>query len=369
MKPKIIIDALALLGPLTGIGRYTYENAKELIRLDNYQIDYFYGYTSDKLITPSSAQGTKSLRSVIVKNPLVKAVIRKVMFRLSGMMASRYDLYWQPNFIPNNSIKANKIVATIHDFSWEIYPEFQPIERVKYFQKYFYSSIAQCNHIITGSDYTKREIIERVGIAPDKITVIYHGINHSVFYPRQSNDKSIQKYILAVGSIEPRKNLKNLLMAYSMLDKGFRDEYHLLLVGAAGWNNQEIVNEIKALSQWVSYSGYVSDDELATLYTNASLFIYPSVYEGFGIPPLEAMACGTPVIVSNASTLPEVCADAAYYVDPLDTQSIKEGMLTVLNNEALQKDLVTKGLARAKEFSWEKSALKHQAVFDKVLGK
>lgn len=367
MKPKIVIDALSLLGPLTGIGRYTYENAKELVRLNNYQIDYFYGYTSDKLITPSSAQGTKSLRSLIVKNPLVKSVIRNVMFRLSGMMASRYDLYWQPNFIPNRSIKANKIVATVHDFSWEIYPEFQPIERVKYFQKYFYSSIGQCNHIITGSEYTKREIIERVGIAPDKITVIHHGINHSIFYPRQSTKQPLQKYILAVGSIEPRKNLKNLLTAYAALDKSLRDEYHLLLVGAVGWNNQEIVNEINRLSQWVHYSGYISDDELAILYTNASLFIYPSVYEGFGIPPLEAMACGTPVIVSDASTLPEVCADAAYYVDPLDTQSIKEGILKILSDETLQKEIIAKGFARVKEFSWEKSALEHQKVFDKVL--
>jgi glycosyltransferase involved in cell wall biosynthesis len=281
-------------------------------------------------------------------------------------MAPRYDLYWQPNFIPNNSINADKIVATVHDFSWEIYPEFQPVERVKYFQKYFYSSILRCDHIITGSQFTKREIIERTGVEPDKISVIYHGVNHTVFYPR-TFEKPEQKYILAVGSIEPRKNLKNLLIAYSMLDESYRDKYNLLLVGAVGWNNTEIINEIKALSQWVNYSGYVKDEELAQLYSNASLFIYPSVYEGFGIPPLEAMACATAVIASNASTLPEVCADAAYYVDPLDTKAIKEGILKVLGDEELQKALIAKGLVRAKEFNWEKSALEHQEVFNKVL--
>lgn len=367
MKPRIIIDSLSLLGSLTGIGRYTYENAKELERLNTYKINYFYGYISDKLITTFGAQSAKSLRSWIVKNPLVKSIIRTIMFRISGMMAPRYDLYWQPNFIPNHSVKANKIIATVHDFSWEIYPEFQPVERVKYFQKYFYASIQQCDHIITGSQFTKREIVERVGIAPDKITVIYHGVDHSLFYPRQSTVKPLQKYILAVGSIEPRKNLKNLLSAYAMLDKEFKNEYHLTLVGARGWNNDDIVHEMKSLSQWVKYSGYVSDEELALLYSNASLFIYPSVYEGFGIPPLEAMACGTPVIASNASTLPEVCADAAYYVNPLDTKEIKEGILEVLRDEVLQKALIAKGLIRAKEFSWEKSALEHRAVFNKVL--
>jgi len=368
MKPRIIIDSLSLLGSLTGIGRYTYENAKELEQLSNYQIDYFYGYVSDKLMIPASAKKTKSLRSLIIKNPFIKSIIRTIMFRLSGMMAPRYDLYWQPNFIPNHSIKADKIVATVHDFSWEIYPEFQPKERVKYFQKYFYSSILKCDHIITGSHFTKREIVERVGISPDKITVIYHGIDHNLFYPRELTNKSPQKYILAVGSIEPRKNLKNLLNAYAMLDKEFKNEYHLTLVGASGWNNDDIVHEMKSLSQWVKYSGYVSDEELAILYSNASLFIYPSVYEGFGIPPLEAMACGTPVIASSASTLPEVCADAAYYIDPLNIKSIKEGILKVLGDDELAKALIAKGLVRAKEFSWGKSALEHQKVFEKVLG-
>ena len=369
MKPRVLIDALSLLGSLTGIGRYTYENSKELERLNIYRIDYFYGYISDKLMAPKDAKSSKSLRALILKSPLVKSVIRSLMFRLSGMLAPRYDLYWQPNFIPNRSIKAHKIVATVHDFSWEIYPEYQPVERVEYFQKYFYAAIAQCDHIITGSHFTKSEIIERTGLTSEKITVIYHGVDHRLFYPRQSSPKPAQKYILAVGSIEPRKNLKNVLAAYAMMEKATRDEYHLILVGAAGWNNQEILKEIDSLSQWVSYSGYVSDEELAILYTQASLFIYPSLYEGFGIPPLEAMACGAPVMVSDASTLPEVCGDAAYYVDPLDTKVIKEGIQKVLGDDALQKALIAKGLVRAKEFSWEKSALEHHAVFDKVLDK
>ena len=366
MKSKILIDGLALMGPLTGIGRYTYENAKELDHSHRYNIHYFYGYISTSLMAPSNGERVKSLKSLIVKNPLVKSIVRTILFRMAGIFATRYDLYWQPNFIPNQSIKAKKTIATVHDFSWEIYPNFQPRERVEYFQKNFYHSMKLCDHIITGSHYTKKEIIQRTSISPDKISVIYHGINHDVFYPRNVKEPN-QRYLLAVGSIEPRKNLKNLLIAYSMLDENFRDKYHLILVGASGWSNDEIYNDMKNLSQWVHYSGYVSDEKLAELYSNASLFIYPSVYEGFGIPPLEAMACGCPVIISNASTLPEVCSDAAYFIDPLDYHTIRDGIIRVLSDSSIQNTLKLKGLAHAKQFSWTKSALEHQEVFNKVL--
>lgn len=366
MKRRIIIDALSLLAPLTGIGRYTYELAKVLREKDDFCYDYFYGYVSRVLINPTDAPAAKSLRSVVVKNPWIKSLVRRVMFQMSGILSPRYDLYWQPNFIPNTSIKADKTVVSVHDFSWEIYPDFQPKERVQYFQTHFYQLLPQCDHIITGTEFSKQEIIERTHISAEKISVIYHGINHAVFYPR-TLDNIEQKYILAVGSLEPRKNLKNLLLAYSMLEQNTRDTYHLILVGAAGWNNHDIVNLIESLKTWVHYSGYVSDEQLAELYTQADLFIYPSIYEGFGIPPLEAMACGTPVIVSQASTLPEVCQDAAYYIDPYDIYDIKEKIESVLSSEGLQQELKMKGIARAKLFSWEKSAQEHREVFQKVL--
>lgn len=367
MKPQIIIDTLSLLGSLSGVGRYSYEVSKALLEFEDYQTHYFYGYFSKTLLSPQSAKSTKSLRALIIKNPLVKSIVRGLMFRICGAFSHRYDLYWQPNFIPNGGIKAQKIVTTVHDFSWEIYPEFQPKERVKYFKKYFYSSLQGCDHIITGSKFTKDEIMERTGIAPEKISVIYHGIDHTLFYPKLNPKK--QKYILSVGSIEPRKNLKNLLLAYSLLDTTLKDDYHLLLVGGSGWENAEIMALITKLDKWVHYSGFVSDEELSILYSGASLFVYPSLYEGFGIPPLEAMACGAPVIVSNVSSLPEVCLDAAFYVNPLDIEAIKEGMVCVLKNTLLREEFIVKGLARAKEFSWEKSAREHQGVFGKVLFK
>lgn len=368
MKPKILIDTLLLLAPLSGIGRYTYEITKILEKNREFEYSYFYGYISKHLIKTSDAPTAKSMRSLIVGNPLLKSIARAILFRLSGVMTSQYNLYWQPNFILRKNIKARKTVVTVHDFSWEIYPELQPSDRVRYFQKNFYTQLMKCDHIITGSEFTKNEIIERTNISLEKITVIYHGVNHDVFYPRPFETPK-QKYLLAVGSIEPRKNLKNLLNAYAKLDKNIKDEYNLTLVGALGWNNSEIMDLILSLKEWVHYSGYVSDEALAHLYSQASLFIYPSLYEGFGIPPLEAMACGVPVVASKASSLPEVCGNAAYYIDPLNVDSIAEGIVTILNDENLKNELIKKGLFRAKEFSWEKSAKAHLAIFKEILKK
>ena len=367
MKPKIIIDTLSLLGNLSGIGRYTYEIANILSQNSQYRWNFFYGYISQKLIARENAKTEKYIRSLVTKNIFLKKWIRKCLYLFSGFFSSYYDLYWQPNFIPIKSIKARKIIATVHDFSWELYPEFQPQERVKYFQDNFYMQIVRCDHIITGSYFTKKEIIDRTNVKPENITVIYHGINHTLFKTLLKNRTIKQKYILAVGSIEPRKNLKNLLLAYSQCDKVFKDEYHLYLVGDSGWKNDEIMQLVESMNQWVHPTGYISDIKLANMYRNASVFVYPSFYEGFGIPPLEAMACGTAVIASNTSTLPEVCGDAAYYVDPLDIRAIMDSMKKVLSDEVSRQDLISKGLQHAQKFSWEKSAKEHMAVFEMVL--
>ncbi|NBK99235.1 MAG: glycosyltransferase family 1 protein [Erysipelotrichia bacterium] len=367
MKRKVIVETLSLLANLSGVGRYTYENVKLLTKNKDYKWKFFYGYVSEKIITPSEGSSKKKLRNLIVSNPLFKQLIRNTLFSLARLIPFKYDLYWQPNFIPNKGIRAHKIITTVHDFSWEIYPEFQPKERVEFFEKFFYHEIKRCNHIITGSNFTKAEILQRLDFEPENISVIYHGVNHKVFNTLLPKKNVEQKYILAVGSIEPRKNLKNLLLAYEQLSETIKNQYHLILIGAQGWNNTEVLDMMESMKEWVHYTGYVSDEELACYYQHASLFVYPSFYEGFGIPPLEAMACGTAVLVSNASTLPEICSDAAVYCDPNDVNDIKVKIELVLNNMVLRQKLVTKGLERVKIFSWDKSAKEHLEVFEKVL--
>jgi len=372
LKPKLLIDTLSLLSSLTGIGRYTYEIAKEIEKANRFDTNYFYGYFSKKLLTPSSSSHTKNLKSIVVKNTFIKKTVRKLLSLSSKILAPSYDIYWQPNFIPNQEIRAKKIVTTLHDFSFILHKEYHPKERIEYFEKYFFQNIVKSDVIITGSEYSKQEILERLDFRKDQIKVIYHGIDHTLFkryYDVKVSFKLPKKFIFSVGSIEPRKNLLGLLKAYDKLAETIKEEYKLVLAGFKGWENREIMSIIEQNQNSIYYLGYISDEELAKVYNLATLFVYPSFYEGFGLPPLEAMACGTPVVTSNVSSLPEVGGDAVVYCDPYRIDDINEKIKFVLNDTGLQQTMIEKGLERAKMFTWEKSAMQHMEVFKEVLEK
>ena len=370
MKPKILIDSISLLSSLTGIGRYTYEISRHLEQDKNIAIEYFYGYYSKKLLEPSSGTEIKNLKSIIVKNQFVKKLVRKFLFTSSKIFAPSYDVYWQPNFIPNDGIKAKKIVTSVHDFSFILYRDFHPKERIEYIEKYFFKNIVRSDMIITGSEYSKQEILQRLDFKEDKVKVIHHGINHDLF--KIYKDPKVEfeipsKFILSVGSIEPRKNLLGLLKAYNILNESLKKEYKLVLVGFKGWENKEIMNIVNNNKENIHYLGFINDEELAKVYNLASLFVFPSFYEGFGLPPLEAMACGTPVVSSNLTSMPEVCIDAAVYCDPHDIDDVKNKIELVLRDENLQNSMIQKGIKRAKQFTWKKSADEHMKVFEKVM--
>ena len=370
MKPKILIDSISLLSSLTGIGRYTYEISKYLKDKDDLELNYFYGYYSNQFIDDVTSTNVKTLKSFISKAPLLKKVVRKIIYTIGKYYSPTYDLYWQPNFIPNDGIKAKYVVTSVHDFSFILHRDFHPKERIDYFDKYFFKNIYQSSMIITGSEYSKQEILERLDFKEDKIKVIYHGINHSIFkrYDEVNLNFEIpEKFILSVGSIEPRKNLLGLLNAYNLLHSDIKSEYKLVLVGFKGWGNSEIMELINTNQENIHYLGFITDEELAKVYNLASCFVFPSFYEGFGLPPLEAMACGTPVIASNSTSIPEVCADAATYCDPYDVNDIKVKIELLLSDVSLQNEMIQKGFKRAGEFTWEKSANQHLKVFKEVL--
>ena len=370
MKPKLLIDSTALLSPLTGIGRYNYEIAKIVKEKDEFNLKYFYGYYSKHLLDPNKKTTTKHLKNILGKSNLLKKVLRKALHNSSRLTQYNADIYWQPNFIPNSKIKAKKIVSSVHDFSFVLYRDYHPKERIEYFEKNFYNSVKKSDIIITGSNFTKQEIVKELNFNPQSIRVIYHGVNNTIFkkYSSVKTDLNLpKKFILSVGSIEPRKNLIGLLKAYNLLSKEIKEEYHLVIVGFKGWNNSKIMQLIEQNVKYIHYLGYISDEELAKVYNLASLFVYPSFYEGFGLPVAEAMACGVPVLTSNASSMPEVGADAVVYCNPNDTEDIKEQIELILNNTELQKSLSSKGLIRAKLFSWESSAAEHIKVFKELL--
>lgn len=370
MKIKLLIDSISLMSSLTGIGRYTYEIAKRVQLENSFDSSYFYGYCSKKLLHPSSTKEIKSFKSIITKRAYLKKIARKTLSISSKLLSPSYEIYWQPSFIPNEGIKAKKIVTTVHDFSFILYKDFHPKERIEYFEKYFFKNIVKSDALITGSEFSKKEILERLNFKSEDIHVIYHGVDHNLFKVYNNLDFSFdlpQKFIFSVGSIEPRKNLIALLKAYTLLSDELKSEYKLVLAGFKGWENREIMNIINKNKENIIYLGFISNIELAKVYNLASCFVFPSFYEGFGLPVLEAMACGTPVICSDATSIPEVGGDAVLYCNPNSVQDIKEKIEQLIGSDKLQKQMIAKGLQRAKMFSWEKSAQEHMKVFQKVM--
>jgi len=371
LKPKLLIDSISLLSPLTGIGRYTYEVSKYLKNSDDFELSYFYGYYSKQFIDDKSKNTPlQALKSLILKVAFLKRAARILLSITAKEFSPEYDIYWQPNFIPMSGIKTQKIVTTVHDFSFILYRDSHPKERIQHIEKSFFENITKSDILITGSEYSKGEILQRLDFKENQIKVIHHGVNHDIFRLYDKNDLSFdipKKFILCVGSIEPRKNLLGLLKAYELLSSEIKSEYKLVLVGFKGWQNTELMDIINSDKENISYLGFISDRELAKVYNAASCFVFPSFYEGFGLPPLEAMACATPVIASNLSSMPEICSDSAIYCDPHDSNDIKEKIESLLNDAQLQSRMVEKGLQRAGEFSWEKSAKEHIKVFKEVM--
>jgi glycosyltransferase involved in cell wall biosynthesis len=257
-------------------------------------------------------------------------------------------------------------VVTIHDISWKHFPD--SVSRQFYaVYSFLIPRIAKnSRHIFTVSEFSKKDISSQLGIPEEKFTVIYNSV--SKHFRRLFTKK--EKLILSVATLQPYKNLESLIKAFiSLKNKGRLREYKLYLVGGINrkvFSNSNISRLVEGRGD-IHFTGYVSDDELVKLYNTAEAFVLPSKFEGFGIPPLEAMACGTPVIVSNAGSLPEVCGDAAYYVNPYSTEDIAKGIERVINDKKLQMELIEKGLKRVKLFSWEKSAKKLMETVEKIL--
>jgi glycosyltransferase involved in cell wall biosynthesis len=223
-------------------------------------------------------------------------------------------------------------------------------------------------HIITVSEFSRRDLMETYGIAPERITVTPEGGAPQGFAPTAAAEiervrahyKIEGDYILAVGSIQPRKNLARLLRAYSsLLQRRVRANLpHLVLVGKRAWLYEETIRSVGnlGLKQNVTFTGYVPEGDLPALYSGALCFVYPSYFEGFGLPPLEAMKCGAPVITGNQTSLPEVVGDAGLMVDPFDTEALAEAIRRVIDDADLRQTLRERGFNRARMFDWRETA-------------
>ena len=376
---NIIVNALPLTGLLTGISRYVRCLYTHMQQLPDISVSYFTG--PDCLSEmPQQAEPVSWSRAVkkIWQLPDAFVLGLRTLHWLNferlirrTCKQGKCNLYHETAFVPA-AVDNIPIVYTLHDLSLINHSATHPRERVWFFNLFFKRRISYASHIITVSEFMRNEIIEQLGIHPDTITAIHEAPDGN-FYPRSKTDieaileryRLPREYVLFVGTLEPRKNMSLLIKALSRT----RMDVPLILAGWKGWGDKKWLDDIKlfGLEKRVFFTDYVDEETLACLYSGASAFIYPSLYEGFGLPVLEAMACGCPVICSHVASLPEVAGDAALFIDPLDPDDLAHKIDQVLEDTVLRTMLVEKGLQRAKVFSWQKTAAQTLDVFKNVI--
>jgi len=377
---KILLNGLSVVYPISGVGQYTLQLGKALeALLGNKNIFWFGNNVSGYGRDYSNHNGPDFINRVRhhVKKDLRGLPGLKTLFHIwrnsqfrSYVRRITPSLYHETNYTPFCFDKGPTII-TLCDLSFMRHPEWHPADRVKYFEKFCLKKLSQADAIITISEFSKKEIIELLGVAPTKIHVTPLGVSRS-FTPGKTQMASLpKKYVLFLGNLEPRKNLVTLLNAYRSLPQKLRERFPLVIAGASGWHTKELKRGLQLFSRNEKpiLTGYIPQKNLPDLYRGASLFVYPSLYEGFGLPVLEAMASGVPIITSDSTSLPEVVGDAGVFVNPYDVDHLKDTMMELLKDDKARRELAEKGVARAKLFSWDKCARETLSVYEKILGK
>jgi len=386
---KLLVNVDCLHAPLTGIGHYARNLLSELREcggLNDVQAIRASGWASrdelEQMLAPVAlsvdpgavpANGFRQaslngLRSVAKRVPYARSVKRHLQNRIAQAREAELAeyIYWEPNYnlLPIN----NRAVTTVHDLSHIHYPEFHPKERVDLLNAHLSKSLERAHKVVTVSEFTREEVARSFGVPEEKLAVVSPAAS-AEFRPYSSLESRAvllhyqlpEQYILSLGTLEPRKNLLGLIAAYAQLPVDYRNDYPLVLVGGKGWHTSAISEALGKLpAHQVRRLGYVPQTDLPKLVAAASVMAYPSFYEGFGMPVLEAMAAGTPVLTSNCSSMPEVSGGASILVEPTEADSISEGLLSLLSNRSLQESCREKGLLNAQRYSWSGSA---QALF------
>ena len=385
---RVILAADAIQTPLTGIGRYAYELARGLPEhplIDQLRLFSFgrWREVADLVrmaeappdVNPSLKSST-ALRRHLAGNRLAVRVYQAVTppFFCWRLRNQSDALFHSPNyFLPPFS---GRSVATIHDLSHICLPHCHPAARVDYLNRALPATFRQADFLITDAESVRQEVIHHFDWPADRIAAVPLGVA-PIFHPRnlvelapvlQSYGLTVEGYTLFVGTIEPRKNLQRLISAYESLPVSVRQRWPLVLAGAHGWQSGEIHKRIAkaAASGWLRYLEFVPQHDLPFLYAGARLFAYPSLYEGFGLPPLEAMASGVPVVTSNVSSLPEVVGDAALTVDPQDMSALSDALARGLEDDVWREFAVSSGLKRASLLTWANCVKNTVSIYAKA---
>ncbi len=379
-KTKVYVDVEVLIAPhFSGIGHYTLELLRALDRLieDDTTIQVTLGVWYKK-IAHVKKLGFRNFKFRRSPFPLRLANALKIR----GVQPP-YDIFFGKKIylFPNYTswpLLFSKSITIVYDLSFEYFPKYVEPRNQKFLSDNVAKAVTRATKVITISENSKKEICEFYDIDEKDVMIAYPGIDQKQFYRQPHTEVNKVKarygihgeYILFVGNIEPRKNLKNLLLAYEQLPAMIREKYSLLLVGARGWLDDEIFDIIERLRQSGNHiqqpTQYVNDKHRPALYSGASLFVYPSMYEGFGIPPVEAMACGVPVISSDNSSLPEAVGTAAKMVSADSIDDLSQAIVEVLEDKKLQKLMIADGFKQVDKFSWDNEAKKLLKLFREI---
>ena len=368
---RVAIDARKLHD--FGIGTYIRNVLRHLARID--QTTEYVLLTAEADLGVAATLGP-NFRTVLERSPNYS--LREHVHVPWVLHRERPDLFHAPHYVLPQAVRCRSVV-TIHDCIHLMFPQYLP-NRAAYAYAWgtMWNAARKADRILTVSEASKRDILHFFNVAPDKIDVVYNAIDER-FWRIPSDDEIARvreryqlahRFVLYVGNIKPHKNLVRLIEAFDALRHlpGF-DDVKLLIIGDEISRLPALRRAVHShkLHKDVRFLGYLKDDSLAILYRLASVFVFPSQYEGFGLPPLEAMACGAPVVTSNVSSLPEVTGDAAVLVEPTEVESIVEGMRRVLSDPVLAARMREQGFARARAFSWERSVARIHDVYQTVV--
>ncbi len=366
---RVAIDARKLHD--FGIGTYVRNVLRELARVDD-------GNTYVLLCRSADADGLRAQcpRFETLVEGAGNYSVREQLTVPLDLWRARADLFHAPHYVVS-PLTPQPYVVTIHDCIHLRFPQYLPSRAAHFYARTMMTMAARrAAKILTVSNASKEDILHYLGVEAGKVEVIYNGLDERLATPPSPEEVDRVRerfllrspFVLYAGNIKPHKNVDRLIEAYALLRQRGRDDLALLIIGeeiSRFPRLRRLVHRLQLHGQ-VRFFGYVPDATLAVLYRLASVFVFPSLYEGFGLPPLEAMAAGAPVVTSNVSSLPEVVDDAALLIDPLDPEAIAGAIARVLDEPDLRADLIRRGRERARAFSWERAVDRLRQVYAEV---
>lgn len=365
--PCIGIDYTPAYEQSGGIGRYVRELVAALV-LQHRQNDYrlFVAGAKFPFSPPFRSLGVSWFPTRIAPVWLARIWHRLRLPLAVEVFTGAVDLFHATDFVLPPTLPATKTLLTVHDLSFVRVPDSAFPSLKRYLEQVVPRSVIRADHILADSSATKSDLVDLYGVLPEKVSVLLSGVSESFV---QVRDKVVLMamrkkyalgewpYLFTIGTVQPRKNYVRLIQALALLRaRGF--DLHLVIAGGKGWLDDPIYMAVREqkMQDYVHFIGFADEADLPALYSAAACFVFPSLYEGFGLPVLEAMRCGIPVVTSNVSSLPEVAGDAALTIDPYDVEAIASAIEQVLMSPSLCETLVTRGYVRAQQFTWETSA-------------